>query len=128
MSRFEILSEVALSGRLGEVPESWLFAESDLPVSVQKVVSRLRKELNPRAIFLYGSRARETASPTSDFDIATLGVEDGFAWTEFRNYVTYDAPTLFQIDLFRYEGSSGAFQEGIEEDGRLVVESLLSKD
>ncbi len=97
-------------------------AQNDLPVSVQKVLALARAELNPAGIVLYGSRARHDASPTSDFDFAIIGVEDEQAWTRFCNSVRYDAPTLFQIDLVRYEEAPANLRSNIDREGRPIHE------
>ena len=47
-----------------------------LPLSIQRILTRARAELHLTAIVLFGSRARGTATPTYDFDIAIQGVED----------------------------------------------------
>jgi hypothetical protein len=40
--------------------------------ALDEVVSRLVKALNPVAIYLFGSRARGTARPDSDFDLIVV--------------------------------------------------------
>jgi predicted nucleotidyltransferase len=50
--------------------------QNALPLSIQRILTRARAELHLTAIVLFGSRARGTATPTYDFDIAIQGVED----------------------------------------------------
>lgn len=65
----------------------------EIPASVQNVIDLARHQLKPTGIILFGSRARGTASPTSDFDLALKGIEDTIAWNKFYNYVQHEAPT-----------------------------------
>jgi predicted nucleotidyltransferase len=96
-------------------------SEVNLPESVLKVIRKAVDELRPTGIILFGSRARGTGSPTSDFDFALLGVKDEGAWTRFFNYVQYDAPTLYAIDLVRYEQAPEALRKMIDIEGRRVL-------
>lgn len=101
--------------------------QTELPVSVQKVLKRARVELQPTGVVLFGSRARQEASPTSDFDFAFMGVENDLVWTRFCNFVRYDAPTLFQIDLIRYETAPPELKSSIEKEGRPIYEPAATR-
>jgi predicted nucleotidyltransferase len=96
--------------------------QNEFPESVQKVIAKARRELHPSEILLYGSRARGDAMETSDFDFALKGVSDDVSWTEFYNYVHHDAPTLFGIDLVRYEHIPAPLKKNIDEEGRVINE------
>ncbi|MDX2066218.1 MAG: nucleotidyltransferase domain-containing protein [Fimbriimonadaceae bacterium] len=48
----------------------------ELPRSVWKVLNRAIAAGEPQRIVLYGSRARGTARPNSDFDVAFFGVRN----------------------------------------------------
>ncbi len=37
-----------------------------------KIITSLKRELNPTQLFLYGSRANETAKPGSDYDFVAV--------------------------------------------------------
>lgn len=100
--------------------------QASLPQSVQNVLRRARTDLRPSEIILFGSRARENASETSDFDFAFRGVDDEAGWTQFHNYVIHEAPTLFGIDLVRYEKASEELRARIDLEGRLVIESAAA--
>jgi predicted nucleotidyltransferase len=49
------------------------------------IVGRLRHALDPAAIYLFGSRARGTARPDSDFDLlVVMRPEDGEAGSDYE--------------------------------------------
>jgi predicted nucleotidyltransferase len=97
-------------------------SQAEFPESVQRVLREMRAALSPAEIFLFGSRSTGQEKPTSDFDFAVKGAEAGVAWTRFHNYVTYDAPTLFGIDLVRYEVADEKLKNNIDRDARLIYE------
>lgn len=94
-----------------------VLSESDLPRSIGYVLREARVKLEPASVILFGSRARGDHKPASDFDLAFLGVHDDSAWARFQNYITYDAPCIYGIDVVRYESVSPALREKIDEEG-----------
>lgn len=52
-----------------------IFASDQLALA--EVVARLREALDPREIWLFGSRARGDARPDSDFDLLVVAKPDG---------------------------------------------------
>jgi predicted nucleotidyltransferase len=91
------------------------------PDSVRKIIERAIKDLSPSRIVLFGSRGRGEGTETSDFDLAFFGVTDDPAWTRFYNYVMHDSPTLFHIDLVRYEIVSAKLQRRIDLEGKVIA-------
>lgn len=100
--------------------------QASLPESVQAILTMARQDLQPTEILLFGSRARGTSTDTSDFDIAFRGVEDDVRWTAFYNYVIHEAPTLYGMDVVRYENASSDLRARIDEEGRPVIESAAA--
>src|SRR5258708_40359061 len=97
--------------------------QKDLPESIQKLLAKAREVLRPSAIVLYGSRAREDCSPTSDFDLAFQGVANKLGWTGFYNYVQHESPTIYQVDLVLYEQAPEELKLSIDSEGRVINES-----
>ncbi|MCX8086485.1 MAG: nucleotidyltransferase domain-containing protein [Rhodocyclaceae bacterium] len=66
---------------------------------IREVLGRHRARLAGRRVFLFGSRARGTARPRSDFDIGVIG-EQALPLADF--YAIADEfealPTLYRID------------------------------
>ena len=58
-------------------------------------VKALIKQYDVKRAVLFGSRAKGTATPHSDFDIAVSGVED----IDGLRDAIYDIPSLFSTDL-----------------------------
>lgn len=67
-------------------------------------VTYAQKELNPKTIFLFGSRARGDARPDSDIDIAIEFDEfsQKHAWERFWLDMDYYAPILLKLDLIDF--------------------------
>lgn len=86
---------------------------------LEYVVSAACQMLNASKVILFGSRARGDHHPRSDYDIAvvapTLSREN---WSEFRELVLEDAPTLHKIDLLLLDNSvSAELRDSITKDG-----------
>lgn len=94
----------------------------DLPPSVQRVIDRGVRDLNPERIVIFGSRGRGDSHPTSDFDIAFFGVENISAWPHFAADMIYEPPTLYHLDVMRYEMIPPEMQASVDEDGKVVYQ------
>lgn len=92
----------------------------EFPVSIQKVLERAIRELDPDKIVLFGSRSRGDAHARSDFDFAFFGVRDQRAWLEFSNDVTYEPPTLYPLDVMQFERLTPEFQASVIGTGKVV--------
>ena len=71
-----------------------------------------------KRVILFGSRARGTASPKSDIDLAVEGDETvnwSNLWLEAEDY-----PTLLEIDLVPMHQAVGVFGERVKRDGKVL--------
>ena len=71
--------------------------------------------------FLFGSRAKGTATPRSDFDIAVAGVSDIEGLREALDNI----PTLYKIDLVDLDTCrNDLLLEDIRKHGRKIYEKI----
>lgn len=92
------------------------------------VVSEARKQLSPRRILLYGSRARGDARERSDYDIAVdCPVLDEQAWARFVLNLSENAPTLHHIDVVRLQEISKSLYAEIVETGVILYRADSGK-
>ena len=81
---------------------------------VLKKIKDLCMQHHATRIILYGSRAKGTNTPRSDFDIAVSGVPDLDVLREKID----DLPTLYTIDILDLdEPHSPELREDIKQDG-----------
>lgn len=75
------------------------------------------------AIWLYGSRARGTASERADIDLAIICPTANDAdWRLVRSIIT-NADTLLEIDCVRYDTlPEGEFKENITQDKKVLFQ------
>jgi predicted nucleotidyltransferase len=74
-----------------------------------------------REAVLFGSRAKDTATPYSDFDIAVSGVKDVDSLREALS----DIPTLFTIDLVDLDTCRNELLlEDIKQYGRQIYKAV----
>ncbi len=77
-------------------------------------VKALIKQYDVKRAVLFGSRAKGTATPHSDFDIAVSGVKD----IDGLRDAIYDIPSLFSTDLVDLDRPlSQNLREDIEQYG-----------
>lgn len=95
-----------------------------LPNHLQYIVVQSKALINPRRIWLFGSRARQDAKPTSDFDIA-FEFEDSMRsrWPEFCLKIREDVPSLYEYDLVDLSSVSPDLRKEIEEAGIKIYEN-----
>ena len=75
-----------------------------------------------RRVVLFGSRARGTAQPKSDIDIAVEGCSD---FGSFCDDVQNRLWSLLSVDIVNLdECGTPALIEGIRRDGRLLYEAI----
>ncbi len=73
-------------------------------------------------VVLYGSRARGDHAPRSDIDLAIECSGEDARWGSISAYLTYDAPTLLNIDLTRLGSAPADLRASIERDGITLYE------
>jgi predicted nucleotidyltransferase len=71
-----------------------------------------------KRVILFGSRARGTASPRSDIDLAVDG-DDSVNWANLWLEVE-DYPTLLEIDLVPMYQITGLFAQRVARDGKVL--------
>jgi predicted nucleotidyltransferase len=89
---------------------------------LQKAVALLKEALNPKRIFLFGSRAEGRHVGASDFDLAVDAAKpaDGKAWqiTETVN----DAIGLYKADIVYLPNVDPEFRDLVLTTGKVVYE------
>lgn len=74
-----------------------------------------------QCVYLFGSRAKETATSRSDFDIAVTGVPDAEGLREALDEI----PTLYKIDLVNLDTcKNDLLLEDIKQYGRKIYEKI----
>lgn len=88
------------------------------------VISEAAKQLSPRRVLLYGSRARGDAQEQSDYDIAIdCPVLNEPAWSKFVLNLAENAPTLHHIDLVCLQQISASLYDEIVKTGVMLYEA-----
>lgn len=86
------------------------------------IISIVLNYCHPEKLVLFGSRAKGTNSPGSDFDIAFYGqVPDIQTEWKIRNALNA-IPTLKGIDIVWIEKVEKEFREIIESTGRIIYD------
>ncbi|MFZ4508981.1 MAG: nucleotidyltransferase domain-containing protein [Fimbriimonas sp.] len=93
-----------------------------LPASIQKVIDLGVRKSAPERVVLFGSRARGDASPTSDYDLVFFGVREMAGWHDFAAEIAFESPSLFGIDVMRYEALPPEIQASVDAEGKSVYE------
>lgn len=82
---------------------------------------RIGKKFGAQSIYLFGSRAKGTATQRSDIDLAVSGVADVFALKECLD----ELPTLYSIDLVDLDTCRNQeLLEDIREYGREIYKKI----
>ena len=82
-------------------------------------VEQARLHLNARRVWLFGSRARGSATRLSDIDIAVEAGENA-QWGLFAANMEEYAPTLLHIDLVDMANCGQHLRDAVLEDGILL--------
>ncbi|RYG45374.1 nucleotidyltransferase domain-containing protein [bacterium] len=94
----------------------------ELPASIADLV-RLGVFLSdPDRVLLFGSQARGSAAPWSDWDLAFVGIRDRGGFTRLRIDVEEEPITLRDVDLVPFEEAGAGLQEEILRDGVVLYE------
>lgn len=97
-------------------------AAVELPKSIQRVVDLAIKMIDPDRIVLYGSRARGTARPLSDYDIAFFGLKRPHEWSRYWCEVEFEPLTLYHLDLVNGEDADESLLGSILREGVVLYE------
>src|SRR5437764_978039 len=92
---------------------------------LDEFVTHLRVFPSVQKIILFGSRAKGTATPYSDIDLAVIGVEDERAWTHILQLADVDDDqivTLLKVDLIQFERVNASMQQTILAEGQVLYE------
>ncbi len=93
-----------------------------LPPHLKAIIERAKiLGLQPKKIWLYGSRARGDARTNSDFDLA-FQITDNNRWSEFVVLVADDPPSLYRYDLVDIETVNEDLRQAICHQGVLIYE------
>jgi predicted nucleotidyltransferase len=98
-----------------------LIPMDDLPESIRNLVALAVAKLDPERVILFGSRARGTAGPMSDFDLAfDFDPSRSAAWSRF--VVDFDDTpiTLWPVDLVNLRTANQEMRREIESGGRVL--------
>jgi predicted nucleotidyltransferase len=87
-----------------------------------RLVLRAIEMLEPEKIVLFGSRARGTARPTSDFDIAVFLDNPDVEWARFVTEAKESPEILLPVDWVDANHASVELLKSIQEEGVLLYE------
>ena len=91
-----------------------------IPEIMEQIIFHCRA-FGADTVFLFGSRAKQTATPRSDFDIAVTGVCDIEGLRESLD----NLPTLYKIDLVDMDTCrNDLLLEDIKTYGRKIYEKI----
>ena len=93
-------------------------------MQIQKIleeVEKIGRQYQAREVILFGSRAKETAHPRSDIDLAVSGVQDfDLLLEEIENI-----PTLYSVDLINLDSCQNPLLlEDIKRYGRKIYPEI----
>ncbi len=89
-----------------------------LPDSVQRLVRHIVEKINPEEIILFGSRARGSHRPNSDFDfVVRKSAHDKTAWARLLVDLDDEPITLHKIDLVLYNELNEEYLKNIQSEG-----------
>lgn len=104
------------------MPEVASSRVAQLPAAIEVLVARLAERECVERVVLFGSRARGSAQPRADVDLAVVAPSaDTYEWSEIEDEVE-DAETLLMIDLVRYHEADGGLKARIDLEGVTLFE------
>ena len=96
-------------------------AKSPLECSVESLFVSYKVHLKGYKVWIFGSRARGTEGPSSDYDIGVLGASPLDLALFFELQDALDAlPTLYSIDWVDLNRASQPLREQALKEGRLL--------
>jgi predicted nucleotidyltransferase len=86
---------------------------------LEQIVDAIVRQVNPKKIIIYGSRARGDYAATSDIDIA---VECDNGKEFYRCVIDDEVRTLLKLDIVDLNEVNGRVRDEIEREGLLIYE------
>lgn len=90
------------------------------PISL--LVNHIAKEVSPKKVILYGSRARGDARERSDIDLAVVGSIKPEKWDHLQSWMEENPVTLLPVDLVLLSEASQNLKKNILQQGIVVYE------
>ena len=91
-------------------------------IIIDKIVSLLRKDIEPERILLFGSRATDRHSPGSDFDIALDGKKISVRKMRELREKLEKVSGLHKVDIIFLESVDKEFKEIVLKRGKILYE------
>jgi predicted nucleotidyltransferase len=95
-----------------------------LPKNIKLLVSRIVELLNPKCVYLYGSRARGDHHLRSDFDIAVSCDSNNKPWSQLYWELEEGLLTLYPVDILDLENASASLKEQVLKEGKVLYERV----
>jgi CRISPR-associated protein Cmr1 len=90
---------------------------------ISEIISILKEKLNPKRVYLFGSRAAGTAKENSDFDIAVEGNNGRYRQMRKTKEKLDIALGIYSCDLVDLEKTGPKFKNFVREKGKIIYES-----
>ena len=87
-----------------------------------RIVSLLKKDIKPKRVILFGSRAAEKYSPGSDFDIAVDSKKVGVRKMRELKEKVEEVSGLHKVDIIFLESVDREFKNIILKRGKILYE------
>ncbi|MFA6037376.1 MAG: nucleotidyltransferase domain-containing protein [Legionellales bacterium] len=88
---------------------------------ITSIIDQACQAIEPKSIYLFGSRARFNAYENSDYDFAfEFDAKQYEKWIRFVFEAEEKVPTLLPLDLVNMNEISPAFREKISQEGKLI--------
>ncbi len=92
---------------------------------LSKVIEVLKKSVNPKKIYIFGSRAKETHRNGSDFDFAVTGKTPEFDSQKHIENALEEFIGLYKIDIVYLDSVDKDFRELILHEGKVIYEKRV---
>lgn len=86
------------------------------------IISILVKTLDPKCIYLFGSRATDNYNEYSDFDIAVEGSKGSFRKMRKVKQLLDEKLGIYSCDLIKLEKSGADFKALVQKQGKVIYE------
>jgi len=96
----------------------------NFPKTIQNLIKEAVKDMNPKEVILFGSRARGNHRENSDFDFCFKEADpDPLVRAKFKLRVEEEPLTLYKVDLVFFEELSEDYIRNIAVEGKLIYVS-----